>query len=120
MSNLQQSDFVSCLNTVFEVYPQGWKSVLRMELLEISEISSRQGGSFSLLFRGLNQSALEFGAHVVKHSVLGEFSLLIGPILPGMFSSVCYQAIFLPLKRDEQPSGHFTRPYEPVARCCHA
>lgn len=90
---LKKEDFEPHLGSVFQVWPEGMEMVA-IELVEIQDKSSGTLDSFSLLFRGGMDAVFRYNTHVVRHPVMGELALFLGPVNTGKTDAVYYQAVF--------------------------
>lgn len=93
MMGFRREDFEPHVATVFEVAPAGMEQV-PVELVEVKDSGSAALDGFSLLFRGGTDAAFRHDTHRVRHPVLGEMELFLGPVHTGRTDAVYYQAIF--------------------------
>jgi len=93
MSGFKKNDFEPHVATTFEVVPAGVTPVI-IELVEVKDSSSAALDAFSLLFRGNMDSVFRHDTHTVRHPVMGEFELFLGPVHTGKTDAVYYQAVF--------------------------
>jgi hypothetical protein len=89
----KREEFEPHMGTTFQVWPAGMETVT-IELMEVKDKSTTALDSFSLLFRGSMDSAFRHNTHMVRHPVMGEMELFIGPVHTGKTDAVYYQAIF--------------------------
>lgn len=97
MKDFRKSDFDRCLNTIFEVHPEG-KNTVTIELVETSEKKGERIESFSLLFRGSPENVFGHDTHTLTHPAFGEFQMFIGPVMNPKINGACYQAVFSRVK----------------------
>ncbi len=90
---MKKEDFEPHLNSFFEVVPKGMGAV-RIELVEVKDNSSGVMEAFSLLFRGGKDCLFRHDTHRVRHPVMGEMELFIGPVHTGKSDAIYYQAVF--------------------------
>lgn len=86
-------DFEPHLATRFELAAPGIPPV-PLELVEVSDKSSVALKTFSLLFKGGFETVFRHDTHRLRHPVLGELDLFLGPVHTGRTDAVYYQAIF--------------------------
>lgn len=88
-----KGDFEPHISTIFEVAPAGISPVA-LELVEVKDTSSGSLEGFSLLFKGHPDSVFRHNTYTVRHPVLGEMELFLGPVHTGKTDAIYYQAIF--------------------------
>lgn len=93
MAGFRITDFEPHITTTFQVAPAGMETVA-IELAEITDSSSTSLSAFSLLFRGVEGPVFRHDTHHVKHPVMGEMELFLGPVHTGRSDAVYYQAVF--------------------------
>lgn len=93
IEKVKKEDFEHHLNSVFEVCPEG-VGMVTIELIEVADKSSGTLDAFSLLFKGGADAAFSHNTHTVRHPVMGELALFLGPVHTGKTDAVYYQAIF--------------------------
>lgn len=93
MAGFKIEDFEPHITTAFQVAAAGMEPVT-MELAEIKDMSSTSLSAFSLLFRSCENPVFWHDTHLVKHPVMGEMELFIGPVHTGRSDAVYYQAVF--------------------------
>lgn len=93
MTSFRKDDFEPHIASIFEVAPLDMAPVA-VELVEVNEISSAAIGGFSLMFRGGTDDVFRHNTHTVRHPVMGELELFLGPVHTGRTDAVYYQAIF--------------------------
>lgn len=104
MAGFKKADFEPHIATIFQVAPPGMEPV-PIELMEVKDTSSASLDSFSLLFKGGTDSVFRHNTHTVRHPVMGELELFLGPVHTGRTDAVYYQAIFS-VPREVQSSEH--------------
>lgn len=98
MAVVRKADFEPHIATVFELAPAGVEPVA-LELVEVKETSSGSLDSFSLLFKGSPDFVFRHNTYTVRHPVMGELDLFLGPVHTGKKDAVYYQAIFSTLRK---------------------
>lgn len=93
MSGFKKADFEPHMATTFQVAPHGMDTVT-IELVEIKDTGSADIESFSLMFKGDTASVFRHNTHTVRHPVMGEMALFLGPVHTGHTDAVYYQAVF--------------------------
>lgn len=93
LESLKQESFTPLLNTRFEIRSRDGEAV-EVELVEVNGKDTAVCQMFSLLFRGPLAPVLSQDTHRVRHAILGEFDLFIGPVHTGRTDAVFYQAVF--------------------------
>jgi hypothetical protein len=93
IGELKKEDFEPHLGSAFQVWPEGMDMVT-IELVEVKDKSSATLDSFSLLFRGGTDSVFRHNTCRVRHPVMGEMELFLGPVQTGKTDAVYFQAIF--------------------------
>lgn len=93
MAGFRKEDFDPYIATTFEVMPDGMGPVL-VELVEVKDTSSADLTGFSLMFRGGTDAVFRQNTHIVRHPVMGEMEIFLGPIHTGKTDAIWYQAIF--------------------------
>jgi hypothetical protein len=93
MAGFRKEDFEPHITTIFEVALVGMAPV-PIELVEVKDSSSASLDAFSLMFKGSVDSVFRHNTHTVRHSVMGELELFLGPVHTGKTDAVYYQAIF--------------------------
>ncbi|BDV44555.1 hypothetical protein GURASL_34780 [Geotalea uraniireducens] len=93
MAGFRKEDFEPHIATAFEVAPVDMAPVT-VELVEVSATSSAMLEGFSLVFKGSPASVFRHNTHTVRHPVMGEMALFLGPIHTGHTDAVYYQAVF--------------------------
>jgi len=99
MNPFRKADFEPHISTVFEVLLPDQTTVP----LALREIKAHDNGSyegFSLMFTGSPECVFRHDTYVVKHPVLGEYEIFLGPVHlnSGEADTVHYQAVFSSLK----------------------
>lgn len=93
MTAFRKEDFEPHIATAFEVAPTDMMPVT-VELVEIKDTGSANLTGFSLMFKGGTDAVFRHNTHTVRHPVMGEMELFLGPVHTGHRDSVYYQAIF--------------------------
>ena len=93
MAGFKKADFEPHITTTFEVAPIGMEPVA-LELVEVKDTSASSLTGFSLMFKGGTDSVFRHNTHTVRHPVMGEMELFLGPVHTGHRDAVYYQAIF--------------------------
>ncbi|MCX6582103.1 MAG: hypothetical protein NT166_18190 [Candidatus Aminicenantes bacterium] len=98
IEKLNKASFDPLLNDKFEVFPVGMDRV-ELELVQIKDKSSDYTETFSLLFRGPRENVFRQNTHRMKHPVLGEFDVFIGPVMYPKTDGTYYEVVFNRLKQ---------------------
>ena len=85
------STFAGHLNSTFRLHHQ--PATTELELIEVSDGSTRGHVNFSLLFRGPLQPLLPQQIYPVEHDRLGRFDLFIVPVKRDAHG-LYYEAVF--------------------------
>ncbi|HEY4745686.1 MAG TPA: hypothetical protein VIH45_13565 [Desulfuromonadaceae bacterium] len=93
MAGFRKEDFEPHIATTFEVMLTGMEPV-PVQLVEVKDTSSADLTGFSLMFKGGTDAVFRHDTHTVRHSVMGELELFLGPVHTGKTDAVYYQAIF--------------------------
>lgn len=93
MTAFRKEDFEPHVATAFEVTPAGMAPVT-VELVEVKDTSAANLTGFSLMFKGGPDSVFRHDTHTVRHPIMGELALFLGPVHTGRTDAVYYQAIF--------------------------
>ena len=90
------STFAERKNEVFKIQKDALDTI-GLQLVEVTGFQfgshSKTDKSFSLLFRGPDDSPLQQGTYMVEHRDVGKFPLFIVPVYSGK-GSLDYEAIF--------------------------
>ena len=93
IGQMKKEDFERHLNSSFEVRPEGM-GMVTIELVEVTDKSSGTLDAFSLLFKGGANAVFRHNTQTLRHPVMGELSVFLGPVHTGKSDAVYYQAIF--------------------------
>lgn len=93
MTSFSKADFEPHIASTFEVAPVDTEPVT-IELVEINGINSPDIDGFSLIFKGGARIVFRHDTHTVRHPVMGELELFMGPVHTGQTDAVYYQAVF--------------------------
>lgn len=93
MTGFRREDFEPHVGTTFEVLPAGMAPV-PVVLVEAKDTGTAVLEGFSLLFRGGKDAVFRHDTHTVRHPVMGELELFLGPVHTGEMDAVYYQAVF--------------------------
>lgn len=93
MAGFRKEDFEPHIATIFEVMPAGMEPV-PVELVEVKDTSSADLTGFSLMFKGSTDNVFRHNTHIVRHPVMGELALFLGPVHTGKTDAIYYQAVF--------------------------
>jgi hypothetical protein len=97
MAGFKMADFEQHIATTFEVEPVDMEPVA-LELVEVKDTGSASLDSFLLLFKGSTESVFRHNTHTMRHPVMGELALFLGPVHTGKTDAIYYQAIFSALR----------------------
>lgn len=87
------AEFEPHIGTSFQVTPPDMGPV-ELELVEVRDTGSGPFDGFSLLFRGGANAVFRHNTCLVRHPVMGEMEMFLGPVHTGKTEEVYYQAIF--------------------------
>jgi hypothetical protein len=90
IQNAVAATFTGHLNSTFQVRHE---PATELELVEVSDGSTRGHVNFSLLFRGPRQPLLPQQIYPVEHDGLGRFDLFIVPVRRDA-QGLYYEAVF--------------------------
>lgn len=93
MAGFKKKDFEPHVASTFHVLPLGMNPVA-VELVEVKDIGSVDMEGFSLMFKGDAASVFRHNTHTVRHPVMGDLALFLGPVHTGKTDAIYYQAIF--------------------------
>lgn len=93
MEKFTKENFEPHVGTKFEVQAAGMTPVV-VQLVEVQQSASGATKGFSLLFRGEEGRLIRHDTQTVRHPVLGEMELFLGPVSTGRTDAVYYQAVF--------------------------
>jgi len=90
---LEKKDFDSYLNEEFMVRLPDEED-LPLELVEISEMNTKQTICFSLLFRGAKERVLPQGNFTFEHGNMGQRDLFLVPVMVAKADGIYYEVVF--------------------------
>lgn len=95
MTPFNKDDFAPHLSTVFEVQLPD-QTTIPITLREVREYTNLPYAGFMLMFTGSSAHVFRHDTYRVKHPVLGECEIFLGPVSvgPENASVIHYQAIF--------------------------
>lgn len=101
MELLKFSHFQPLVGNKFKVQT-GESEYLNLELIEATEKNTEVLETFSLIFKGSQETILNQMTHNFKNEQLGDFEMFITPIRSEAVDAVHYQAVFNCLKNNSQ------------------